>query len=178
MPTSIARRYARALYQVSTEAGEVEAALTAIEGLAELFNQAADLRILLSSPGISRAQRRAVLTEIAKKGGFSKLFTNFLCLLVDRDRASELPMISILYRELADEGAGRLRAEVVTALPLEDAQEQALASALKKATGKTILLTSEADADLIGGVKAQVGDTLFDGSLKLQLARLRERALA
>ncbi len=178
MSISIARRYARGLHIVATEAGEVETALAALEQLAGAIDESEELLGVLESPQISRDQRRGVLLTLAKQQGFSQLMQNFLGLLVDRDRAAELPFIARVFRGLADESAGRVRAEVITALPLPDAQAKALEAALAKATSKTVILVRKEDPSIIGGLSAQVGDTLYDGSLKTQLARLRARALS
>ena len=177
MPISIARRYARALHSVATQESVVDATLSALEALATAIAESSDLAGLLESPQITKDQRRGVLLEIAKQEGYSPLIQNFLQLLVDRDRGGELPFIARVFRELADESAGRVRAEVTTALPLADAQVKELEAALAKATGKTVVLSSRQDPEIIGGIAAKVGDTLYDGSLKTQLARLRTRAL-
>ncbi|MDF1561719.1 MAG: F0F1 ATP synthase subunit delta [Deltaproteobacteria bacterium] len=177
MPISIARRYARALHAVAKEASEVDATLKALETLSDAIAESSDLAGVLESPQITRDQRRAVLLEIASKAGFGPLVQNFLQLLVDRDRTPELPFVARLFRELADETAGRVRAEVTTALPLSDAEAKELEAALAKATGKTVVLTRREDPEIIGGLEAKVGDTLYDGSLKTQLARMRTRAL-
>jgi F-type H+-transporting ATPase subunit delta len=178
MPISIARRYARGLHIVATEAGEVDAILAELEQLATVATEAGELLEVLESPQISREQRRGVLLGIADSQDFSPLMRNFLGLLVDRDRAAELPFIARFFRGLADESAGRVRAEVVTALPLPDAQAKALEAALAKATGKTVILVRREDPEIIGGLSAKVGDTLYDGSLKTQLAQMRSRALS
>ena len=177
MPISIARRYARGLHAVADGAGEADATLAALETLAEAASESGDLASVLESPRITREQRRGVLLAIAEKQGFSTLMQNFLQLLVDRDRAVELPFIARVFRELADESAGRVRAEVVTALPLADTQAKDLEAALAQATGKTVILSRREDPEIIGGMAAKVGDTLYDGSLKTQLARMRSRAL-
>jgi F-type H+-transporting ATPase subunit delta len=177
MPISIARRYARALHLVAAQGPEVDATLAALETLAAATDGSPDLAALLENPKVSRDQRKAVLLAIAEKEGFSPLMKNFLSLLVDRGRAIELPFIARVFRALADETAGRVRAEVTSALPLAKGQADEIVAALTKATGKQVILSSREDPEIIGGLTAKVGDRLYDGSLKTQLARLRTRAL-
>jgi F-type H+-transporting ATPase subunit delta len=178
MPISIARRYARALHAVSREAGEVDAALSTLEALAEAIGTSEALAEVIENPQVTRAQRAEVLLAVAREAGATPLFENFLRLLAERDRAGEVPQIARLFRDLADESAGRVRAELTSALPLPDEQVARLKAALTEVTGKTIVLSQHEDPALIGGVVAKVGDTLYDGSFKTQLERLRARALA
>ncbi len=173
LDASVARRYARALIDVAAQDGSHER----VGG--ELFAMAAalaspDARTVLTNPVYSEAQRRALVSELAKKMGVSVLFANFLGLLVDKERIGELEMIARVYRELLDEKVGRVRAVVTSALPLSQDDLARVRDALAAATRKSVMLEAKTDPSIIGGLVAQVGNTVWDGSLKTQLERLRD----
>jgi F-type H+-transporting ATPase subunit delta len=174
---SISRRYARALLEVALESGQGDRILAELEALATEIDAARDLRILLESPIFARSQRREVLAAVAERARLTKTTHDFLMLLVDRDRTALLRQIVRIYRDLADEAAGRVRATVTSPLPLSEAETSELEGALATATGKTVALSTELDPALLGGLVARVGDRVYDGSLKTQLERLRDVAL-
>ena len=98
-------------------------------------------------------------------------------MLVDKFRLSELPAIARELGVLADEKQNRLRAEVTSAVPVSEATLMALKSAIERITGKVVLITAREDTSLIGGMVTRVGDTLYDGSIKRQLDKLKENML-
>jgi F-type H+-transporting ATPase subunit delta len=98
---------------------------------------------------------------------------NFYALLIDQRRLVDLPAIREEYARLADEAAGRTRAEVVSASPLSDAQRERLRRALASRTGKQVELSERVDPSLVGGAIATVSGLVFDGSLRTQLDQLR-----
>jgi F-type H+-transporting ATPase subunit delta len=100
----------------------------------------------------------------------------FLRLLIDRRRLAVLPDISRLFRDLADERAGRIRGQVVSATPLSAETLQQLQLALGAVTQSQVLLETKVDPSVIGGVSAQVGSVLYDGTLRSGLDEMR-RAL-
>ncbi len=103
---------------------------------------------------------------------------NFLMLLLDRGRIGALPGIGREFRALADAHAGRISATVRSAQPLDPGVELRLKAVLEKRTGKTVILDKEEDPGLIGGIVTQVGDLVYDGSVRTQLANLRRQLLA
>ncbi len=102
---------------------------------------------------------------------------NFALLLLERGRISALPAIARAYKQLVDERLGRVQATVTSAQPLDPATAASVQRALEKRTGKRVVITSNVDPSLIGGVVARVGDLVFDGSLKSKLEALRARIL-
>ena len=168
-----ARRYARALYQLARDDDRVEAVRGEFEAMAALFDAEPALHRALFRPLHPVAERRAVLSRVAEQLGTSPVLRNFYALLVDQRRLIDFPAIREEYARLADEAAGRTRAEVVSASPLSDAQRERLRSALAARTGREIELSTRVDPTLIGGAVANVGTMVFDGSLRTQLVRLR-----
>jgi F-type H+-transporting ATPase subunit delta len=95
-------------------------------------------------------------------------------LLLDRGRLNALPAIAKALWLLADDSAGRVRAKVTSAQPIDAATESRLRAALTKATGKSVVIEKHQDAALLAGIVTQVGDVVYDGSLAAQLAELRQ----
>lgn len=175
---SIARRYARALIAVSLQSGRVDEVLEELETMAKAMSASAEMRDLFHSPGFSREQRHDFLQAFAKRAGFGEPTISFLRLLLDRGRAEHIDQITRIYRQLADEAAGRVRAEVHTPRKLDPKASAGLAAALSRITGRKIQLEEMIDESLIGGIVAKVGDRVFDGSVRTQLERIRKTALS
>ena len=102
----------------------------------------------------------------------------FLLVLLDRERIPCLPAIAREIRVLVDAKAGRVRAQVTSALPLALAQTKEIQSALERLAGNSVILKSVEDPEILGGVIAQIGDVVYDGSLKTKLERMRERFMS
>jgi len=171
--TAAARRYARALFSLAGETSEVAEVREQLGAMARLFDENPDLRRRLFQPLHPVAERRSVLAGITERGGVSRTVRNFFSYLIDQRRLVDFTGIHAEYERLADEAAGRLRAQVVSASPLGDEQRQRLTEALSRRTGKQIELDVRVDASLLGGAIATVGGLVFDGSLKTQLSQLR-----
>ena len=146
---------------------------TELRGLGSLLESNAELREVLLQPLYPAAQRRAVLASISELLGASTLLKSFYSFLIDQRRLVAFAAIEDAFGELADADAGLATAHVRTAAPLTDEQRSRLQSALGARAGGNIELDVELDASLLGGVVAQIGDTVYDGSLKSQLQQLR-----
>jgi F-type H+-transporting ATPase subunit delta len=129
---------------------------------------------VLFNPAYSREQRSSVVEALLKAlGPVEPVLANSLRLLVDRSRLAYLPDIARLYRDMADAQAGRLRGHVTSAVPLTAEALQSLAGTLKTLTQRNVVLEARVDPKVLGGVAAQVGSTLYDGTLRTQLEQLR-----
>ena len=170
---AVARRYARALFALAREERRVEELRRELDALGELIGQSAELRHAILRPLLPSAARRRVLRAVCERLGSSDTLRRFCSFLVDQRRVVELEAIRAAYAALADEAAGRMRARVVSASPLSDAQRERLRRALAAQTGRELELDLEVDASLIGGAVASVGSLVFDGSLRTQLEQLR-----
>jgi len=173
----VARRYARALLDLATEGGKVETIHASLSWLGEAFDQSEDLRQALLNPGVKLKERRAVIEALASQKGWDQLFRNFVMLLLDRDRLRHVREISEDFSAKVDEQAGRMRARVTSAVALSDAQVAEVKAALAKMTGKEVLVETSVDQELIGGVVARMGGSIYDGSVRTQLKRMREAIL-
>jgi F-type H+-transporting ATPase subunit delta len=170
---SIARRYAKALFSLAVEKGRVEAWSERLLALGKALEAAPELHDVLQSPAYAREQKRAIVQKLAEAAKLDAEPANLLFLLGDRNRLSSLKDVVAAYGELADQELGRLRARVTSAVPLDDAAVLAIAEKLSAATKKKVLVERAVDPAILGGVVAQVGSVVYDGSLRTQLEDLR-----
>ncbi|MET0402163.1 MAG: ATP synthase F1 subunit delta [Cystobacter sp.] len=171
---SIARRYARALLDVATETGRADAVSEQVSTFANLLADNRELADILYNPAYTREQRtRVVEALIQASGPVEPVLANTLRLLVDRNRLVYLPDIARLYRDMADAQAGRLRGHVTSAVPLSLDTVQKLSATLQTLTQRNVVLEPRVDPSVIGGVAAQVGSLLYDGTLRTQLEQMR-----
>ena len=170
---SIARRYAKALFDLAVEAGRVEPWAEGLAALQKAVASSPELRDLLENPVYAKEQRQAVAGELARALSLDPQPTHLLALLAERNRLAYLSGIADTFAELADQKLGRVRAKVTSAVPLADAEAEALSRKLAAATGAQVLLERAVDPALLGGVVAQVGSLVYDGSLRAQLEALR-----
>ncbi|MCP3139999.1 ATP synthase F1 subunit delta [Pyxidicoccus xibeiensis] len=175
---SIARRYARALLDVASEAGRIDAVAEQLTAFASIFAKNPELTDVLLNPIYSRTQRRQVVEGVMKAlpGGVEPLLDSTLHLLVDRNRLNYLPDIARLFGDMADARAGRVRGHVTSAAKLPADTLATLQHTLQQLTQRNVILETRVDPSILGGVSAQVGSLLYDGSLRTQLEEMR-RAL-
>ncbi|MBM4384807.1 MAG: ATP synthase F1 subunit delta [Deltaproteobacteria bacterium] len=171
------RRYARALFSIASEDGSVAAVRAELRGLGALLEASPELRDVLLQPLHSAAERRRVLEGVAEKLGASSLLRRFYSYLIDQRRLVAFDQIEAEFVRLADEAAGKKKARVKSAQPLSADQQARLARALSARAGTTVELEVEVDPALVGGLVAQIGDTVYDGSLRTQLTQLRSTLL-
>ncbi len=171
---TIARRYAKALMNIGQEDGKYDTYGEELDAFTDLFQREEQLREVLNNPAFSILRRQAIIQEIGKRLRLSSLTVNFLHLLVDKNRMRYLPDITALYRELADEAAGRARVRLITAHDLSKQKLKELTTGLQDLVGKQVIMEVETDVSLIGGVVARIGGMVYDGSVKTQLERLKE----
>ncbi len=170
---SVARRWARALLEASPP-GAVVGIAEQLSALAELVASNPELEQLTRNPAYSRAQRHAVLEALIRLlEPESQVLPNFLRLLVDRNRVAMLPDLARLFRDMADEKAGRVRGTVVSAVPLDPQVVRQLEQVLSDVVQKQVVLDTRVDRSVVGGVSTQVGSVVFDGTLRTQLDDLK-----
>ena len=170
---SIARRYARALFDLAQEQGKVEAWAESLASLQEVVDGSAELKDVLVNPIYVKEQRRAIAGKLAVALGLDEAPANLLSLLADRNRLAELGGIVSAFNRMADEKLNRVRAHVTSAVPLDAGTTERLAARLARAARAEVILEQTVDPELIGGVVAQVGNFVYDGSLRTQLEDLR-----
>jgi len=172
--SALTRRYAKALVEIAVEEKAVEAYGDELATVKEVLAREELLRQLLDSPTLALEKKEAMLADLCKLLELSEGMVKFLGLLLSKGRLCFLGQIEDNYRRQADDLSGIISAKITSASELDDVQQQAIATSLEKQTGKQIALTVEIDADLIGGLQAEIGGRLFDGSVKTQLKQIEE----
>jgi len=174
---SIARRYARALFGIGVDQRNFEALGNELEALAALWSGVADLRQVLSNPIFKPSQKRAILQDLLPRVAPTREVQKLALLLLERGRIAALPAIARAYQEMCDDKLGRARAKVTSARPLDASAQADIQRVLERRMGKTIMMTTEVDPTLIGGIVAQVSGLVLDGSLRARLATLSHKIL-
>ena len=174
---SIARRYARALFAIGVDKANFELLGGELEALAALWNESAEVRQALSNPIFKPSQKRAILLGLLPRVAPNRDVQSLALLLLERGRIAALPAVARSYQEMSDEKLKRVRATVKSARPLDVAAQAEIRQVLERRTGKTVLLTTEVDPTLIGGIVAQVAGQVLDGSLQARLGALRSKIL-
>ena len=168
-----ARRYARALFSLALDDDRLGEVREELNTLCEILADSRELHDTLLTPLHPAAERKAVLRAVIRKAGLSTTLRNFCAFLVDQRRTVKLSAIRSEFDRLAEDASGRMTAEVVSASPLDAARKKRLRRVLSERTGRDVQLELRVDPELIGGAVAKVGDLIFDGSLRTQLAQLR-----
>ncbi len=171
--TAAARRYAKALFQLAREQGNIDGIRSELRGLHSALEASPELRDVLLQPIHPAGERRKVLEAISEQLQASPILRSFYSFLIDQRRLVDFESIESEYERLADEAAGLVIAKVSAAQDLSEDQKSRLQRALSARTGQTVQLQVEVEPSRLGGVVAQVGDLVFDGSLKTQLDHLR-----
>ncbi len=171
---SLARRYAKAVFEIGTAQQSLDKIGADIRALAQAMAESAELATTLASPAIRRSDRRKVIDALLQRIGVVSQTRNLVYLLLDSERLATLPAISRELDAMIEAKAGRVQAEVVSAKPLDPAQLSQITAALEKLSGKKVTVSKREDPELLGGVVAKVGDTVYDGSLRTQLRTLRD----
>jgi F-type H+-transporting ATPase subunit delta len=173
----VARVYAEALLDVATEknlADEIGAELQEI--VKEVYGKSPEVETALSSPVIKRTVKAPVI-EHAFKGQVSDLVLNFLNVLNNKDRLILLRHATAAYRDLLDEREKRVRVTVRSAVPLSDEQSEHISKAIADATGLYPVIASRIEPELLGGMIVQVGDQVFDSSVRNRIENIRTQLL-
>ena len=172
--SALSRRYAKALVELGVEQKAVESFGDELAQVKDILSREELLRQLLDSPTLALEKKQAMLADLSKVLELTEGMDKFLGLLLSKGRLCYLEQIESNYRSLADELAGIMSAKITAASELDDVQKQAIATLLEKQTGKQVVVSVEVDANLIGGLQAEIGGRLFDGSVKTQLKRIEE----
>lgn len=177
MLSVVGNRYAKALLDVVI-GQDPKKTLAELRSVKDLIAASVELRDVLLWPAISYSRKRAVMARLTADLGLSKEVRNFLFVVIDHRRIHELGNIVEAFDLLLDERLGFVRAEVASAQPLSDLQRGELESELSRISGKKARIAFSTDPALIGGVVARVGSKVYDGTVRGQLERLREKLVS
>lgn len=171
--TAIGRRYAKAIFELGNDSGNVDKIVTDFHALAAAWSASAEFRDAIANPLVAYEAKKAIVRELAEKLGLSPLSRNAALFLADRRRLEALPVIDACLQEFAFAKKGLVRAEVLTAGPLSEDYQAKLRAQLERVTGKKVTLDIKIDKSLLAGVVARIGDTVFDGSLRTRLQAIK-----
>jgi len=169
---SLAGRYAVALFDLASEAGNVSAVEADLDKLGAALGESAELATLIRNPEISRADLGKAMAALAKHLKLDKLTANFLGVLAENRRLAQLPDIIRAFATIAAAQRGEVTAEVATAHPLSDEQVSTLQEKLKAREGRNVKIRTSVDPDLLGGLVVTIGSKRIDGSIRTRLNSL------
>ncbi|MEP3421901.1 MAG: F0F1 ATP synthase subunit delta [Erythrobacter sp.] len=172
--SSLAGRYASALFELASEGGSVSAVESDLETLGAALNESDDLRAATTNPQLSREEQGQAVDAIAKHLKVCDLTTNFLGVLAGNRRLSKLPDMIGAFKSIAAAQRGEVTATVTSAHPLSDDQVAALKNKLTAREGRTVMLTADVDPDLLGGLVVTIGSQRIDASIRTRLNSLSQ----
>jgi F-type H+-transporting ATPase subunit delta len=175
---SASLQYANALADVVVPQGAAEPTRKQLGEFQAAYTESAELRNFMASPAVSREAKHGVVEKLVARLGASRILRNFLFVVVDNQRTHLLPEIAASFEQVLRQRQGVEEAEVCSAMALSDAQKKALLRNLESLTGKRIQANYSLDPELLGGAVVRIGDTIYDGSVRNQLNRLRARLTA
>jgi F-type H+-transporting ATPase subunit delta len=173
----VSRRYARALFDVlPPDQGEV--GLVGLLRLSDVLASYPDARELLRNPAVPEERRAAFIEALSRALTLDPRVRRLFALLVERRRMNLLTEVAEAYRNLLDQRTGTLRVEVASAQLLGADEQRDLIQRLENSTGKRVYMNVRQDAGLLGGIVVRMGSTVFDASVRQQLASVRRRLKA
>jgi F-type H+-transporting ATPase subunit delta len=170
-----ANRYARALADVAGETSDYRRALEDLEAFGEVYRDSTDLQQLFEAPGVAAIDKQRVLDQVLHRLGTSLVVSNLLRVLVKNHRMIYLQDVSRAFRRVANQRLGIVEIKIVSATELATPEREALKTRFQELTGKDVEMEFQLDPDLVGGVRAQVGSTVYDGSVRGALDRFKEQ---
>ena len=171
-----ASRYARALFDVAIkEQADLEQIERQLGEFADLFTQYPQLEKVLLNPAVPVQRKRAAVVDLLGRATFAPVVTKLLTLLAERDRLVLVGDVRTAFSERVMDYRNVVRAEVTTATPIDPKRTEAIRNGLAKLTGRTVNLAARVDPEIIGGVVARIGSTVYDGSVTRQLEKMKER---
>ena len=172
-------RYARAFLDVATSAhlntAEIDRQLTDFEAT---WAGSPELRTFFENPAVAAKQKVAILDKLNTKLGMQKELRNLLAVLINNDRIGQVREVAAAYRTLLRERMGIRQAEIVTARELSGEERSALLEGVGKLAGARIEPVFKLDQSILGGAVVRIGSTIYDGSVRGRLERLREALVA
>ena len=172
--TVLAKRYAKALFQVGKEENALEKFSKNLTEMAQLYADYPEVADGLTNPMYPQEVREKVMEHLVKAMKASSMLANFFNLLVQKRRTDVLPDIAQVFLTLVDEENNVCQGTVVSASKVSAGLNKKIKATLEKITGKQVVVANEVDPSIIGGIIAKVGDLVLDGSIKSQLKGLEE----
>jgi F-type H+-transporting ATPase subunit delta len=172
-------RYARAFADVVASAKLDPAAIDSqLTDFLATWDGSTELRELFANPAVTATQKVAILDKLNAKMGLQKELRNLIAVLINNDRVVQIHEVAEAYRAELQERMGIRQAEIVTARELGDQERRALVAGVGKLAGSQIQASFKLDKSILGGTVVRIGSTVYDGSVRGRLERLREALIA
>ena len=177
MAMVVANRYARALAEVVGRAGDYRQVLRELQNFAGVYQESVDLREVLLTPAVSLDVKRRLLLAILQRLGASQVTTNFLRVLLDNYRIALLDEVIEAYRRTTYDRLGISEVKIASVAELTPAEQEAIRARFAELTHKQVEIEFHLEPALLGGIIAQIRSTVYDGSVRGQLDRLRQQLM-
>jgi F-type H+-transporting ATPase subunit delta len=171
--SALAQRYATALADVAFERNNADKVRNDLSSAVAAYHESADLQNFLSSPAIGADVKKSFLRKLAQRMELGEEVRNFLFILVDHDRTELLRDLMPTFDSEMNARLGIAEAQVISARELSEDEKRELTTKLGRVTGKQVHMRYALDRDILGGAVVQIGSTIYDGSVREQLERLR-----
>jgi F-type H+-transporting ATPase subunit delta len=172
MQASLAGRYARALFDLAEDAKSLAGVETSMKRVGDALVASPELKALVSSPVVSRADATRAIAAVASSLSLDTLTSNFIGVLAQNRRLGKLADIVRAFAEMTASHRGEASATVTSAHPLDDAQVAAVKAKLKARLGRDVSVNLTVDPAILGGLVVQVGSRLVDSSIRTRLNTL------
>lgn len=173
--STLAKRYAISLVQLGAEQQLLDDVRRELAQIGDIFSSTPELATSFADPALRHDRKKELMEQLVATCACSRLVGNFLRLLVDKKRVDFLPQIVQAFEQLADEHSGVLRPTITTAFELDGKQLEAIRAALERQSSRRIIPRVAIDATLLGGIVVQIGDTVYDSSVRTQLRRIQDQ---
>jgi F-type H+-transporting ATPase subunit delta len=170
--------YADALVDVALGQNAATEVRSQLGDFLALFRESPELRVLLESPAVPRSSKHAVVEALVARLGAGRTLRNFLLVVLDHRRTALLPEIQQAFDARLDVRLGVTRADVTSAQELSDAEKDELRAALERITGQRVDAAYRLDPAIIAGAVVRIGSTIYNGSVRAQLERLRSQLVS
>jgi len=170
----LTKRYAKALLELAQAKQQQAAFGRALHDFVEMLQQNEELGKMIYGKLMSTSDKKKLIGELMAKDNAPQEVQNFVNVILDKGRETNLPEFLTAYEELCDEADGVRQVLVHTAVPLAEKEQSALEAALAAKLNAKIRLKTQVDKSLIGGLKVQIDDTVYDASISQQLRSLKE----
>lgn len=168
----IAKRYAKSIYELAEEKGQIEAVRTDLDNLARLLSSSPELRSFLKLPLISQDRMADILGQVFSKADMSSTTKEYLAKVTQHGRAEVLPVIAREFTELYNEKHNLTQVEIRTAVALSAEQRQHIVAKVEQSLKTKAVVKEQVDPSLIGGLTVRIADRLYDGSVASALKRI------
>jgi F-type H+-transporting ATPase subunit delta len=174
--SATAKTYAGVLCDLGREKGLLDSFAAEILAVNSLVASEKDFSIFLNLPSVGAQEKKRFIQKVFSQA-MTPEFVDFLCVLADNGRITELEEIEKVFSALIDDEKKSIRVSMTTSMSLDDALRAKTVQMLSKKFGKSVILEEKVDSSIIGGMVIRAGDTVIDGSVATRIRRMKEKLL-